>query len=105
MANSIEEARLEALFCDHFSAVRSYALRKALDILVDIAAAPVRIAELRWQIARLCADGSDCRRLATAAREAFQAAGRTAEVAEIDRWLADPAAATPTRRDPAGPQP
>jgi hypothetical protein len=84
---------------------RAELLQQALEILLDTAAAPVKIAELRWQIARLCADGSDCRRLATAAREAFQAAGRTAEVAEIDRWLADPAAAGPTRRDPAGPQP
>ena len=35
MANSIEEARLEALFCDHFSAVRSYARRRAPDSIVD----------------------------------------------------------------------
>ena len=35
MANSIEEARLEALFCDHFSAVRSYARRRAPDSMVD----------------------------------------------------------------------
>ena len=84
---------------------RAEHLQRALEILLDTGAAPVKIAELRWQIARLCADGSDCRRLATAAREAFQAAGRTAEVAEIDRWLADPAVTTPARRDPAGPQP
>lgn len=35
MANSIEEARLETLFCDHFSAVRSYARRRAPESLVD----------------------------------------------------------------------
>ena len=35
MANSIEEARLEALFCDHFSAVRSYARRRAPESMVD----------------------------------------------------------------------
>jgi hypothetical protein len=84
---------------------RADALQRALDILLHIEAAPLRVAELRWQIARLCADGSDCRRIATAAREAFQAAGRTAEVADIDRWLADPAATAPPRRDPAGPPP
>jgi hypothetical protein len=32
-------------------------------------------------------------------------AGRTAEVADIDRWLADPAATAPPRRSSAGPQP
>ena len=35
MANSIEEARLETLFCDHFSAVRSYARRRAPESMVD----------------------------------------------------------------------
>jgi RNA polymerase sigma-70 factor (ECF subfamily) len=35
VANSIEEARLEALFCDHFSAVRSYARRRAPESMVD----------------------------------------------------------------------
>ena len=35
MANSIEEARLESLFCDHFSAVRSYARRRAPESMVD----------------------------------------------------------------------
>lgn len=35
MANSIEEARLEALFCDNFSAVRSYARRRAPESMVD----------------------------------------------------------------------
>ncbi len=35
MANSIEEARLEAVFCDHFSAVRSYARRRAPESMVD----------------------------------------------------------------------
>ena len=35
MANSIEEARLETLFCDHFSAVRSYARRRAPESIVD----------------------------------------------------------------------
>lgn len=35
MANSIEEARLEALFCDYFSAVRSYARRRAPESMVD----------------------------------------------------------------------
>ena len=35
MANSIEEARLEALFCDHFSAVRSYTRRRAPESMVD----------------------------------------------------------------------
>lgn len=35
MANSIEEARLEALFCDHFSAVRSYARRRVPESMVD----------------------------------------------------------------------
>jgi hypothetical protein len=94
---------------------RAELLQQALEILLDDSAAAVKIAELRWRIARLCADGSDCRRLAAAAREAFQAAGRTAEVTEIDRWLVDPAAtprgdgapdaAASSRRDPAGPQP
>jgi RNA polymerase sigma-70 factor (ECF subfamily) len=35
VANSIEEARLEALFCDHFSAVRSYARRRVPESMVD----------------------------------------------------------------------
>jgi len=35
VANSIEEARLETLFCDHFSAVRSYARRRAPESMVD----------------------------------------------------------------------
>jgi len=35
VANSIEEARLEALFCDHFSAVRGYARRRAPESIVD----------------------------------------------------------------------
>ena len=35
MANSIEEARLEALFCDNFSAVRSYVRRRAPESMVD----------------------------------------------------------------------
>jgi RNA polymerase sigma-70 factor (ECF subfamily) len=35
VANSIEEARLEALFCDYFSAVRSYARRRAPESMVD----------------------------------------------------------------------
>ena len=35
MANSSEEARLEALFREHFSAVRSYARRRAPEALVD----------------------------------------------------------------------
>jgi hypothetical protein len=101
-------------------ASREHALTRALDLLIEAGAAPIRIAELRWQVAQICALGSDCRRLAAAAREAFQAAGRTAEVAEIDRWLADRSAdpssvirdavapsdaATPSHRDPRGPQP
>ncbi|HEX7843322.1 MAG TPA: hypothetical protein VF469_37880, partial [Kofleriaceae bacterium] len=98
---------------------RADALTRALNVLVDAGARPIRIAELRWQIAQICAPGTDCRGLATAAREAFQAAGRAAEVAEIDRWLADqpasssvsrdgsgaPDAVTPSRRDRRGPQP
>ncbi|HEX3764695.1 MAG TPA: serine/threonine-protein kinase [Kofleriaceae bacterium] len=84
---------------------RAELLQQALEILLEADAAPVRIAELRWQVARLCADGSDCRRLAAAAREAFLTAGRTAEVDEIDRWLADPTTTAPARRDPTGPQP
>jgi len=35
VANSIEEARLEALFCDHFSTVRGYARRRAPESMVD----------------------------------------------------------------------
>ena len=98
---------------------RARLLHRALEILIDAGAAPVRIAELRWQIAQLCADGTDCRGQATAARDAFQAAGRTAQVTEIDRWLADPSgpasglprdagvpdAAPPSQRDLRGPQP
>jgi hypothetical protein len=71
------------------ASLRSHALRKALDILVDAGAAPVRIAELRWQVAQVCPLGTDCRALAVAARDAFEAAGRTTEIAAIDRWLID----------------
>jgi hypothetical protein len=99
--------------------MRAYHLTRALDILIEVDAPPLRVAELRWQLAQRCAAGTDCRKLATAAREAFLGAGRTAEVAEIDRWLADPSAASspagrddgaasgsaPSRRESMGPQP
>ena len=104
--------------------LRSQYLVTAIDVLVEAGAAPLAIAELRWQVAQLRSGGVDHRRLAAAAREAFQAAGRTAEVAEIDAWLAQqpegtrpavepghatepgPSTAEPKRpRDPWGPQP
>jgi serine/threonine protein kinase len=115
---AIAQARGDAI--RQFSSLRSQYLMTALDVLVDAGAAPVQIAELRWQVAQLRSGGVDHRRLATAAREAFEAAGRTAEVAEIDAWLGDPsdgprpadavdagAPATPSKgpRDPWGPQP
>ena len=81
-----------------YKSVRSRYLAQALDILIEAGAEPVRSAELQWQVAQLGAGGLDHRRLATAARDAFQAAGRSAEVAEIDRWLADP---LDTPRSPA----
>jgi hypothetical protein len=81
-----------------YKSVRSRYLAQALDILIEAGAEPVRIAELQWQVAQLGAGGLDHRRLATAARDAFQVAGRSAEVAEIDRWLADP---LDTPRSPA----
>jgi serine/threonine-protein kinase len=94
-------------------------LPRALEILVEAGAEPIRIAELRWQLAQLCMPGADCRGLANQAREVFQAAGRTAEVTAIDRWRIDappapswsahdagvPDAAPPVRREPRGPQP
>ena len=97
-----------------------HGLARALEILVEAGAEPIRIAELRWQLAQLCMPGADCRGLANQAREAFQAAGRSTEVAAIDRWLAEapatpswltrdagvaPEAPPPARRDPRGPQP
>jgi serine/threonine protein kinase len=97
-------------------AARSQHLVKALEILVEAKAEPLQIAELRWQVAQLGFGDLDHRGLATAAREAFQASGRTAEVTEIDAWLSeDPAhrpsaparapAEPPRARDPWGPQP
>jgi hypothetical protein len=80
---------------------RATELLRAIDILVDAAADPVQIADLRWQVAQLGVAGTDERGLATAARDAFQAAGRTAEVAEIDRWLAE-TSATPSPSDAGG---
>ncbi|TMQ24362.1 MAG: serine/threonine protein kinase [Deltaproteobacteria bacterium] len=100
--------------------MRGFELSKALGILVEAGAAAMPIAELRWQIAQICPFNTDCRGLAGQAREVFQAAGRTAEVADIDRWLVDqpptpawitrdagaaPDATPPARRDPWGPQP
>jgi tetratricopeptide (TPR) repeat protein len=100
------------------TSLRSQYLLGALDILVDAGAEPLQVAALRWQVAQLGAGGADRRRLATAARETFQAHGRTAEVAAIDAWLgrgSDGAAPPPVDagaprdrsrpRDPWGPQP
>jgi hypothetical protein len=103
---------------------REHALTRALDVLIEAGAAPIRIAELRWQVAQICALGADCRRLAAAARETFQASGRAGEVAAIDRWFDDqpqvgasgtpgaprdagaaPDAPAAPRREPRGPAP
>ncbi|HMG19843.1 MAG TPA: hypothetical protein VK607_00950, partial [Kofleriaceae bacterium] len=85
-------ARFELLDARHAPpeqpAGRAFALDTALRLLLEAGAAPVAIADVRWQRAQLRLAGSDYRGLAATAREAFQAAGRTAEVAEIDRWLA-----------------
>jgi hypothetical protein len=108
-------ARFELLDARYTSAEqpvsRAYALGAALALLDDAGAAPVAIAELRWQLAELCMAGTDCRGHATWARDAFQAAGRTEDAAAIDRWLAAqaaggaPAPAGPPRRELPGPQP
>jgi len=108
------------------TSLRSQYLMNALDILLEAGAAPLPIAALRWQVAKLGAGGADRRRLATAAREVFAASGKTAEVAEIDAWLggtdgsdgSTPSAGSGTAsapdagaprgsrpRDPWGPQP
>jgi hypothetical protein len=106
-------AKLEAAIAPPESRrTRATELLRAIDILADAAADPVEIAELRWQVAQLGVAGTDERGLATAARAALLAAGRTAEVAEIDRWLAETAppagagsATSPPRREGVGPQP
>jgi hypothetical protein len=115
---AIAQANSDAL--RSLTSLRSQYLLTALDILLEAGAAPLQIAALRWQVAKLGASGADRRRLATAAREVFAASGKTAEVAEIDAWLGDasdgatgaalPADAAPARdpsrpRDPWGPQP
>jgi hypothetical protein len=92
---------------------RATELLRAIDILAEAAADPVEIALLRWQVAQLGVPGTDERGLATAARAALLAAGHTAEVSEIDRWLGETAATpsgagsatSPPRREGVGPQP
>ncbi len=96
---------------DEYKLTRSRHLLTVLDLLIEAGAAPVQLAELRWQIAQLRAGAVDHRGLAAAARAAFLAAGRSDAVAAIDAWLGEASAApTPTdtpppRREPWGPQP
>ena len=108
-------AKLEAALAPPESRrTRATELLRAIDILADAAADPVETAELRWQVAQLGVPGTDERGLATAARAALLAAGHSAEVSEIDRWLAETAATPPSgagsatslpRREGVGPQP
>ncbi|MEO8702890.1 MAG: protein kinase [Kofleriaceae bacterium] len=66
-------------------------LEAALAVLVELEAPAVLIAELRWELARCEQVEPEQRRAAaTAARAAFAAAGRTAEVEQIDLFLAAP---------------
>ena len=67
-------------------------LEELAAILVAIGAPPVRIAEVRWELARdPMASVRDARAHAIAARTLYATAGRLDEVAAIDRWLAGPA--------------
>jgi hypothetical protein len=107
-------AKLEAAIAPPESRrTRATELLRAIDILAEAAADPVEIAQLRWQVAQLGVPGTDERGLATAARAVLLAAGHTAEVSEIDRWLGETttapsgagSATSPPRREGVGPQP
>ncbi|HEY5920317.1 MAG TPA: hypothetical protein VIV11_01545, partial [Kofleriaceae bacterium] len=62
---------------------------QAIDILTVAGAPPPAIAELHWDLARdPNVSPRDARAHAESARTLYAGAGRTAEVAAIDRWLA-----------------
>ncbi|MEJ7600203.1 MAG: hypothetical protein WKG01_20005 [Kofleriaceae bacterium] len=67
-------------------------LEELVEILLVIGAPPVQIAEVRWDLARdPTVTTRAARAHAIAARTLYAAAGRLAELAAIDRWLAGPA--------------
>jgi hypothetical protein len=65
-------------------------LAKAIEILAGAKIEPITLAELRLELVRLDPTRYDRKEHAKAAREAFAAAGRAAEVAELDAVLAAP---------------
>jgi hypothetical protein len=73
----------------HYAFMVAWAYKRAIAIMVEVGAPPVAIAELQWERARV-AEGSLAERqdAARAARRAFAAAHRDADVAAIDDWLA-----------------
>ncbi len=81
-----DRARLHLAVARGTPALVRVLLPEALEILSEIKAPPVVIAEVQWELAR-GGEREDGRALAEAALAAFRAAGKLDEVARITAWL------------------